>query len=130
MLTKPDPACRFDGSFQLRVLSEDKRWTIAAFQPKPVPHNERIGLFRECDQSKQGFACCAFNPRVSDDAVQVLPGGKAIADRDDGVFSVVTSKQPLLSCLNLCQNGRRISRRGTPLISNQIQWRWMRTRGR
>ena len=74
------------------LLREDKRSSVASFQPQPVPEDERVGLSWQRNQPEERFARGSFNLFTSDDAVQFLPRGKAVADRDDGVLSVVASK--------------------------------------
>ena len=114
-------AARFDGGTQFRVLRQDQRRPVATFQPQPVPDDKCPGLGRQRNQPEEWFAGDPLDPFASDHTVQILPGWKAVADRDDGMFAVVVAEEFILRGLDLRQDRGRIGGGRSPLFTHGFE---------
>ena len=99
------------------MLGQYQRRPVTAFQSQPVPDDEGVGLGGQRDELEDQFAGGTFDPLASNHAAQFLPRGKAVADRDDCILTVVAQKQLVLRGLDRRQDRGRIGGH-LPLLSN------------
>ena len=108
-----------DGRAQLGMLRKHQRRPVTAFQSQPVPNHERVGLGWQRDHPEERLTGGPLNPLAGDHATQILPRGKAVADRECRIFAVVALEQLVLHGLDRRQDRCRISGGRSPFFSHE-----------
>ena len=113
--------CLLDDRRQFWMLRKHQRRTVTTFQSQPVPDHEGVGLSWQRNHTEEQFTGGALHPLERDHATQILPGGKAIANREGRILPVVALKQLVLRGLDRRQDRSRIGGCLPPLFSNVVE---------